>query len=211
MYTPTAFAVTDLDTLHSQIEAHGLATMVTMTPDGLIASYLPLLLDRARGPQGTLVGHLARANPQATRSDTSVPALAMFQGIDGYISPSIYATKHQTGKAVPTWNYTAIHAYGTATFFSDPDRLLDVVTRLTDKHEATRPVPWAVSDAPRDFIDGMLRAIVGVEIPIDRLEGKAKLSQNRPPVDHEGIVSGLQAEGRADLAAQVARAIAERA
>ena len=211
MYIPPAFAETDLDTLHTAIEAHGLATMVTMTQDGLIASHLPLLLDRSRGPNGTLVGHLARANPQATQSDASVPALVMFQGLDGYISPSMYATKHQTGKAVPTWNYTAIHAYGSAAFFSDADRLLDVVTRLTDKHEASRPVPWAVSDAPADFIDGMLRAIVGVEIPIDRLEGKAKLSQNRPQVDHAGIVSGLQAQGRADLAAQVARAIADKA
>jgi transcriptional regulator len=211
MYVPAAFAVTDLDLLHAAIEAQGLAIMVTMTPDGLIASHLPLLLDRARGPNGTLVGHLARANPQATQSDPAVPALIMFPAIDGYISPSMYATKHQTGKAVPTWNYTAIHAYGTAAFFSDADRLLDVVTRLTDKHEATRPVPWAVSDAPTDFIEGMLRAIVGVEIPIDRLEGKAKLSQNRPAVDHAGIISGLEAAGRADLATQVARAMGDKA
>ncbi len=211
MYTPSAFAITDLDVLHTAIEAHGLATMVTMSSDGLIASYLPLLLDRSRGPNGTLVGHLARANPQGSRSDPSVPALVMFQGLDGYISPSMYATKHQTGKAVPTWNYSAIHAYGTVAFFSDADRLLDVVTRLTDRHEASRPVPWAVSDAPPDFIDGMLRAIVGVEIPIERLEGKAKLSQNRPQVDHEGIVSGLRAQGRGDLAAQVARAVADKA
>jgi transcriptional regulator len=211
MYIPAAFAVTDLDLLHAAIDAHGLALMVTMTPDGLIASHLPLLLDRTRGPRGTLIGHLARANPQATSSDPAIPALVMFPGVDGYISPSMYATKHQTGKAVPTWNYTAIHAYGTAEFFSDTERLRDVVTRLTDKQEAVRPVPWAVSDAPADFIDGMLRAIVGVEIPIDRLEGKAKLSQNRPAVDHAGIISGLEAEGRTDLAAQVARALADKA
>ena len=207
MYVPAHFAETDLTTLHDAIRSAGLATLVTMTPDGLIASHLPLLLDPDDGPKGALIGHLAKANPQATKSDPAVTAMVLFQGTDGYISPSLYATKKETGKVVPTWNYSAIHAYGPAEFFSDPDRLLDVVTRLTDRHESGRPEPWAVTDAPHDFVVGMLRAIVGVRIPIDRIEGKVKMSQNRPAAEHDGIVAGLKAEGKADLAGAVARAL----
>ena len=211
MYTPPAFAENRIDVLHDAIRSAGLATLVTMTADGLIASHLPLLLEPANGPYGTLVGHLARANPQIAATDKTVQAMVVFTGVDGYISPSLYATKRLTEKVVPTWNYLAIHAYGTLETFDDPVGLLDVVTRLTQKHEAPRPQPWAVTDAPADFVQGMLRAIVGIRIPIARLEGKAKMSQNRPEADHAGIVAGLNAEGRHDLAAEVARGLAKQA
>ncbi len=211
MYIPPAFNEDRLDVLHDAIRRGGLATLVTMTADGLIASHLPLLLDPAAGPKGTLVGHLARANTQVAKTDPAVQAMVVFHGTEGYISPSLYATKRETGKVVPTWNYIAIHAYGPLEFFDDADRLLDVVTRLTDQYETPRAQPWAVSDAPADFVQGMLRAIVGVSIPIARLEGKVKMSQNRPKADHAGIIAGLAAEGRADLAGQVALAVAAKA
>jgi len=211
MYIPPHFNEDRIEVLHDAIRNAGLATLATMTPDGMIASHLPLLLDPDRGPHGTLVGHLARANPQTKTTDTAVQAMVVFHGPDGYVSPSLYATKKLTDKVVPTWNYVAIHAYGTIEFFDDADRLLQVVTRLTEQHEAPRAEPWAVSDAPAEFVRTMLRPIVGVSIPIDRLEGKYKLSQNRPPADHAGIVSGLEAEGNAGLAAQVARALADKA
>ncbi len=211
MYTPSAFAENRIDVLHDAIRHAGLAILVTMTADGLVASHLPLLLEPDAGPYGTLVGHLARANPQIAATDRSVQAMVVFQGTSGYISPSLYATKALTEKVVPTWNYSAIHAYGTLETFDDAAPLLDVVTRLTEHYESPRAMPWKVTDAPADFVQGMLRAIVGIRIPIARLEGKAKMSQNRPQADHAGIVDGLKAEGRADLAAQVARAIAERA
>ena len=207
MYIPPHFIEDRVEVLHDAIRNGGLATLVTMTADGMIASHLPLLLDPDPAPYGTLVGHLARANPQTKTTDIAVQAMVVFHGPDGYVSPSLYATKRETEKVVPTWNYVAIHAYGTIAFFDDPERLLGVVTRLTEKHETPRAQPWAVTDAPADFVQGMLRAIVGISIPIARLEGKYKLSQNRPTADHAGIVSGLEADGKTDLAAQVAHAL----
>ena len=211
MYIPPHFNENRIDVLHDAIRHAGLATLVTMTQDGLIASHLPLLLDPDPAPYGTLVGHLARANPQTVATDAGVQAMVVFHGTDGYISPSLYATKKETGKVVPTWNYVAIHAYGTLEFFDDPARLLDVVTRLTEKHESRRAQPWTVTDAPADFVQGMLRGIIGLALPIARLEGKVKMSQNRPNADHAGIVDGLKAEGRLDLAAQVAQALNKQA
>jgi transcriptional regulator len=177
-----------------------------MTADGLIASHAPLMLDPDPGPYGTLIGHLAKANPHARSADPGVQTLVIFQGPDGYITPSYYAAKREHGKVVPTWNYTAIHAYGTLEVFDDPTRLLGVVTRLTERNEASRAQPWAVSDAPDDFVQGMLRGIVGIALPIARLEGKVKMSQNRPAADVAGVVEGLQADGQDRLAAAMARA-----
>ena len=211
MYMPPHFNEDRIEVLHDAIRMGGLATLVTMTADGLIASHLPLLLDPDPAPYGTLVGHLARANPQTKLTDAAVQAMVVFHGPEGYISPSLYATKRETEKVVPTWNYVAIHAYGTIAFFDDPDRLLGVVTRLTRQYETPRPQPWAVTDAPADFVQGMLRAIVGLSIPIDRLEGKYKMSQNRPKADHAGIIAGLERDGTPDLAAEVARALADKA
>ena len=206
MYLPPAFRQDRTDVLHDAIRKAGLATLVTLTPEGLIASHIPLLLDPDPAPYGTLTGHLARPNAQA-RGATG-DALAIFLGPDAYITPSWYETKRETGKVVPTWNYVAIHAAGPITFFNDPDRLLDVVTRLTERHEGTRAAPWAVSDAPADFVQTMLKGIVGFSIQITRLEGKWKMSQNRPEVDRAGVVAGLAAEGQREVAVLVAEAAA---
>lgn len=200
MYTPRHFLESDIPTLHDAIRRHGFATMVSLTPDGLLGTHLPMLLDPEAGPYGTLIGHIARANPHARLADPSVQTMVIFPGPDGYITPSWYEAKAETGKVVPTWNYVAIHAYGPLEVFDDPARLLDVVTRLTDRHEAERAKPWAVSDAPADFIDGMLKGIVGIALPIVRLEGKAKLSQNRSAADQERVIAGLREDGSHALA-----------
>ena len=203
MYIPPLFNEDRIDVLHDAIRRTGLATLVTLTADGLIASHVPMLLDPDPSPYGTLIGHVARPNPQARGAIGE--ALAIFQGPEAYITPSWYATKRATGKVVPTWNYVTIHAYGTVEFFADRERLRDVVTRLTEREETPRAEPWAVTDAPADFIDGMLRGIVGFALPITRLEGKWKMSQNRPAEDQAGVVAGLQADGREDVAGLIPR------
>jgi transcriptional regulator len=176
--------------------------------EGLLASHAPLMLDPDPAPYGTLVGHLAKANPHARSADPGTQTLVIFHGPDGYITPSYYAAKKEHGKVVPTWNYTAVHAYGTLEVFDDPARLLAIVTRLTNLHEAERAQPWAVSDAPADFVQGMLNGIVGISLPIARLEGKVKMSQNRPAADQTGVVDGLRADGQDRLADAVVEAIA---
>ena len=201
MYIPPLFKEDRIDVLHAAIRAAGLATLVTLREDGLIASHVPMLLDAEPAPYGTLLGHVARPNAQARGAVPGVQALAIFHGPDAYITPSWYATKRETGKVVPTWNYVAIHAYGPVEFFDDRERLRAVVTRLTERFETPRAEPWAVSDAPADFIDGMLKGIVGFALPIARLEGKWKMSQNRPPADRAGVVAGLESDGLGDVAA----------
>jgi transcriptional regulator len=204
MYVPEQFAEHRLPVLQKAIASSGLANLITMGADGMIASPVPLLLDPDAGPHGTLIGHLARANPQWRASDTAVQALAIFMGPDAYVSPSYYETKRETGKVVPTWNYVTIHAYGTVTFSDDTEELLHIVTRLTAKHEAGRAVPWAVSDAPPAFTQSQLKGIVALRMPIDRLQGKWKMSQNRTTPDRTGVVAGLEADGKHDVAAIVA-------
>jgi transcriptional regulator len=206
VYVPDHFKEERIGVLHDAIRAVGIATLVSMTADGLIASHAPLMLDPEPAPYGTLIGHLAKANPHVRAADSGVQTLVIFQGPDGYITPSYYATKRETGKVVPTWNYAAIHAYGSLQAFDDPARLLDVVTRLTQLHETPRSVPWAVSDAPDDFVQGMLRAIIGIALPISRLEGKVKMSQNRPAADQMGVIDGLRIDGQPELANAVVRA-----
>jgi transcriptional regulator len=203
MYNPPLFKEDRIEMLHDAIRRAGLVTLVTQTADGLIASHAPMLLDTEPAPYGTLIGHLARPNPQARGAIGE--GLAIFQGPDAYITPSWYATKRENGKVVPTWNYVAIHAYGAVEFFSDPERLRNVVTRLTERQEAGRAQPWAVTDAPADFIDGMLKGIVGFAMPIGRLEGKWKMSQNRPAEDRAGVISGLEAEQRPEVADLILR------
>jgi transcriptional regulator len=203
MYVPSHFAEDRVSVLHDAIRAHGFATLVSMTSDGLIASHLPLMIDPEPAPYGTLIGHFARPNPQAREAIGE--ALAIFHGPEGYITPLYYATKRQTGKVVPTWNYTAIHAYGPLKFLDDRDRKLDIVTRLTDLHEGKHATPWAVSDAPADFTEVMLKGIIGFELTITRLQGKWKMNQNRPEVDRIGVIDGLRADGRPDLADAVAQ------
>lgn len=193
MYTPTAFRQDDLATLHQQIRATRLPTLVSHGPNGLLASHLPLLLEPTEGQYGTLYGHFARANPQWRDLADGSPALVIFQGAEAYISPSWYAAKAEHGKVVPTWNYISVQAHGRAEVFDDAERLLQLVSRLSALHEAERLQPWAVGDAPRDYIDSMLRAIVGFTLPIERLDGKWKLGQNRSQADQTGVREGLAA------------------
>ena len=193
MYTPRAFALDDLPEIQQLIQHTRLAQLVTMGENGLQASHLPLLLNPDEGPNGTLYGHLAKANPQWRELQNGGEALVIFAGADAYISPAFYPAKAEHGKVVPTWNYIAVHAYGTPAVFSDAERLLKVVTALTDRHESGRAQPWRVSDAPADYIDGMLKAIVGFALPIERLVGKRKLSQNRSAADMAGVRDGLAA------------------
>jgi transcriptional regulator len=209
MYLPKDFKEERVPVMHEAMRQARLGTLITLGQDGMEASHIPMLVDPEPAPFGTLRGHIARANPQWRRATAGVQALAIFLGPDAYITPAWYETKRQTGKVVPTWNYVAVHAYGPLEFYEDADRLLALVTKLTETHEAGRMQPWAVSDAPEDFIAGMLRAIVGFELPIARLDGKWKMSQNRPAADRAGAVAGLTAEGGPKEAA-VAEIVAKR-
>ncbi|MET0777035.1 MAG: FMN-binding negative transcriptional regulator [Pseudomonas mandelii] len=193
MYNPSGFAIKDLHELQQQIIDTRLAMVVTHGEQGLQASHLPLLFKPEQGPNGTLYGHFARGNPQWKELQNGTEALVIFAGADAYVSPGFYPSKAEHGKVVPTWNYVAVHAYGTAEVFTDADRLLNLVSALTDRHEASRQQPWKVTDAPADYIDGMLKAIVGFALPIQRLEGKRKLSQNRSAADIAGVREGLAA------------------
>jgi transcriptional regulator len=196
MYIPPAFQEDNIATLHAAIRVSRLTNFITATADGLIGTPLPMILNETEGPHGTLYGHVARANPQWKRVPIG-DAMAVFMGPDAYVTPSWYATKRQTGKVVPTWNYVAVHAYGPVEFFEDADRLLDVVTRLTKLHESARPDPWVVADAPKEFIQSQLRGIVGLRMPITRVDGKRKMSQNRSAEDRAGVVNGLAASDSA--------------
>ncbi len=193
MYVPKAFAVTELDELQRMISASRLALLVSHGEQGLLASHLPLLLVPGEGEFGTLYGHFARANPQWRELQAGAEVLVVFQGDEAYVSPSFYPSKAEHGKVVPTWNYQAVHAYGRAEVFDERERLLALVSALSDRHEQPRAQPWAVSDAPADYLEPMLRAIVGFALPISRLQGKAKLSQNKSDADRAGVRAGLAA------------------
>lgn len=195
MYVPPAFRVEDVPDIHRAMREARSATFVTATDEGLIGTTLPILLDESEGPYGTLYAHLARANQQ-WRLAPSCEAMAIFNGPEAYVTPSWYATKQETHKVVPTWNYVAIHAYGPVEFFDDADRLLDIITRLTKLHEGSRKQPWSVTDAPADFIKSQLRGIVGLRLPISRLDGKRKMSQNRSVADRAGVIEGLSGSAR---------------
>ncbi|MGX8009898.1 FMN-binding negative transcriptional regulator [Mesorhizobium sp. ORM8.1] len=196
MYTPPVFRDDDMDFLRASVRASPLANFVTATAEGLFASPLPLLLDESEGEHGVIYGHLAKANPQC-RVPPLGDGLAIFMGPEAYVTPAWYATKQETGKVVPTWNYVTVHAYGPVEFFEDTGRLLEVVNRLTDHHEGGRVSPWAVSDAPSDFVQAQLRGIVGLRMSITRIEGKRKMSQNRNAADRAGVAAGLAASERA--------------
>ena len=197
MYIPPAFRLEELPVIHRLMREARSATLVTATEDGLIGTPLPMMVDEREGPYGTLYAHVARANAQWKLTPSS-EAMAIFSGPEAYVTPSWYATKAETHKVVPTWNYIAVHAYGPAEFFDDADRLLDVVTRLTNLHERPRSEPWAVSDAPKDFIAAQLRGIIGVRLPITRLDAKRKMSQNRNAADRDGVIAGLSTSERAE-------------
>jgi transcriptional regulator len=208
MYVPNHFKEGRVPELHAMIRAIAIGTLITNGADGMEASHVPMLIDPEPGPYGTLRGHIARGNGQWKRLISGSEALVTFLGPDAYVTPSWFPSKRETGKVVPTWNYIAIHAYGPLHFFEDRAPLLDIVTRLTVAHEGKRQQPWAVTDAPADYIDAMLKAIVGFELPIARLEGKWKLSQNKSAADMAGIRAGLAAETEEDAAA-LARAMPE--
>jgi transcriptional regulator len=194
VYVPSEFRAHDREAVQALVRAHGFATLVTIAEGLPFASHLPLLLDAGRGPEGTLLGHVARANPQ-WRHFGKAPALAIFAGPHGYVSPSWYAT----APAVPTWNYVAVHASGVPRIVDDDAAVQAILARLVATHEAALPAPRPL-DLPPDFAARMRRGIVAFEMPIDRLEGKLKLSQNRSPADQSGVVAGLRAAGNDALA-----------
>lgn len=191
MYLPAHFNVTDTATLQALVQARPLATWA-MVVDGLpVVNHVPFMLDPTRGEHGTLVGHVARANPVWR---TPGPSVLAFQGDQAYVSPGWYPSKHEHGKVVPTWNYAVVHAHGTPVVVEDRAALRAIVEGLTRVHEAARPRPWAVADAPPDYIDTLLGAIVGIEVPVQRWVGKFKLSQNQTAANRHGVVQGLQAQ-----------------
>jgi len=204
MYVPTSFAMDDA-AVRELLDHHGAADLVTATPAGLLSTLLPFVHDPDVGEHGALLGHLARNNDQ-WRSPVLGEALVIVRGPDAYVSPSWYATKREHGRVVPTWNYVTAHVYGELVVHDDPAWLDDLVRRLTAKHEAGTARPWAVDDAPAPFVAGQLRAIVGVELRITRVEAKAKLSQNRPAADVDGVVAGLHERGDVASADAVERA-----
>jgi transcriptional regulator len=197
MYRPAAFDVEDVHEMLDMVDQAAFGHLVTTGPDGLASSSLPFLVDRSAGPCGCLRGHLARANPQ-WRTIDGASTLVIFPLADGYVSPSWYPSKHEHGKVVPTWNYELVHVHGTVRVHDDPEWVRMLVSDLTDRHESDRsgpPQPWRVTDAPASYIDGQLRAIVGVEVEISSIEAKRKLSQNRPEGDRAGVEVALTTSG----------------
>jgi transcriptional regulator len=197
MYLPKHFEQNDPAALQDLMREHPLAALVSTGADGLTADHLPLEYDAA---SNTLHGHVARANPLWQHADGQ-PVLAIFRGLQAYITPSWYPSKAATHKVVPTWNYAVVHAHGRLRAVDDAPWLRELVGRLTDTHEVPRTAPWAVADAPDDYVQQMLRAIVGIEIPVERLVGKWKISQNRAEADRLGVADGLATEPSADARA----------
>ena len=205
MYLPTAFREDDFAVQHDFIRAHPLGVVMTSGEGGLMANHIPCLL-YPEGDHGVLRLHIARANPQLRQLAAGQECLIAFHGAQAYITPSWYATKAETHKVVPTWNFVAVHAWGTPIIQDDPAWLRAQLDALTASQEKARAQPWSVDEAPADFIAAQMRAIVGVEIPISRIEGKWKVSQNRTPADRQGVAQGLASEaGDAVMAALVAR------
>jgi transcriptional regulator len=190
VYVPQHFQPAD-EAVHELLAHHAAADLVTVGPAGLTATMLPFLYDRDRA---ILQGHFARNNEHWRHVDGR-QALVIVRGPDAYVTPAWYASKAEHGRVVPTWNYEVIHVHGTVTVHDDTQWLATLVRRLTDQHESQRPVPWSVDDAPERFVAGQLKAIVGVEVAVERIEAKFKLSQNRPAADIDGVVAGLRSVG----------------
>jgi transcriptional regulator len=194
MYQPDVFREERMETLHSFIRAHPLATLITAGAGGLLANLVPFtLVDR--GEKGTLRAHVAKANDQVDALRSGSETLVVFQGPDAYITPSWYVSKREHGRVVPTWNYVVVQARGTPRVIEDPDWLRAQIQNLTATQEQKRPIPWNVNDAPEPFITGQINAIIGVEISISTIEGKWKVSQNRSAADRQGVEEGLRNEG----------------
>jgi len=208
VYLPKHFEERDAGVLHALVRSHPLGTWVTQANGALEVNHIPFLLEPGHGEFGRLVGHVARANPVWNAFSKEMASVVIFQGPEIYISPSWYPTKAAIGKVVPTWNYAVVHAHGMPRAIEDKDWLLAHVSKLVDTHESTRAVPWAVSDAPPDYIQTMLKAIVGIEITITSLVGKWKTSQNRTHPDKLGTIAGLTERGdvnASEMAALVQR------
>jgi transcriptional regulator len=206
MYLPSHFEEARVEVLHQLIRTHPLGALVTVDAGGLNANHIPFEIDPDPAPFGTLRAHVARANPVWREFSKDVGPMVIFQGPQIYVTPSWYVTKQETGKVVPTFNYVVVHAYGSMRVIEDPLWLRKFVTGLTERFEAPRAKPWAVSDAPEDFVTMQLRAIVGIEIPLARLIGKWKTSQNRPAADQKSVIAGLR-ESDDELARAMAAAV----
>jgi transcriptional regulator len=206
VYVPPHFAETRPEELHRILRSHPLGVLVTTGEEGLDANHIPFELDPDRGPLGTLIGHVARANPVWQGDASARPVLVIFRGVEAYISPSWYPSKHETHRQVPTWNYEVVHAHGTLVVRDDERFVRGVVARLTRTHESGEPKPWKMGDSPPEYIDTMLRAIVGIEVAITKLVGKAKLSQNREMRDREGALNELRRRGEVELSEAMERA-----
>ena len=201
MYIPEHFAAADA-AVRELLTNHGAADLITTTPSGLLATLLPFMYDADIGANGSLLGHLARNNDQ-WRAAALGDALVIVRGSDAYVSPTFYPSKAEHGRVVPTWNYVTAHVYGRLVVHDDPVWVEALVRRLTERHEADSPRPWSVDDAPPAFVAGQLRAIVGIEVVISRIEAKTKLSQNRPGADIDGVIVGLRARGELAMAEAV--------
>jgi transcriptional regulator len=204
MYIPKHHEETDVAVLHALIEAQPLGAWATLGDGELIVNHIPFLLDATRGAHGTLMGHVARANPVWRFFSRTALSVVVFQGAQSYISPSWYPSKHAHGKAVPTWNYAVVHAHGLPEIIESEAWLLQHLNRLTDVHEADQALPWKVADAPAEYVERMVQNIVGIEIPIAKLFGKWKVSQNRPAPDRLGVVAGLLSKNAGDSKAMAA-------
>lgn len=205
MYVPKSFEAPSLEAMYDVIRHYPLATVVTQGEAGLTANHLPTTLEQGIGPLGSLRCHVARANSIWRECSADTQALAIFQGPDCYVSPNWYPSKAETGEVVPTWNYIVVHAHGNIRIIDDRDWLLSQVDKLTQHHESTFPRPWSLSDAPGDYVEKMLKSIVGLEFTITRLEGKWKLSQNRSEPDRAGVVAGLRQQNATAMADLVER------
>jgi len=200
MYIPPHFAVTDPAALHEIVRAHPLGVLVTQGDDGLDADHLPFEFDPAAGPLGSLTAHVARNNPLWRRCRSGSSVMVVFRGAEAFISPNWYPSKHELHRQVPTWNYEVVHAHGTLSVHDDERFVRGLVARLTRQHEAAEPRPWKMSDSAPDFIDGMLRNIVGIQVAHTSLVGKSKLSQNKEARDRLGAAQVLSERGQAELA-----------
>lgn len=211
MYQPPLFRETRPEVLHELVRAHPLGLLVSVGSDGPVADLMPFLLDTEAGAHGRLLAHMARANPQwrIISDNPGKPVLVVFQGVNTYVTPSWYETKRETGKVVPTWNYAIVQIRGTARILDDHDWLAWQINKLTDTHEGKRQHPWRVSDAPEPFVDAQIKGIIGLEITIESIEGKWKVSQNRPAADQKGVIEGLEASpdtaGAAEMSELVRR------
>ncbi|CAM3111990.1 FMN-binding negative transcriptional regulator [Cupriavidus taiwanensis] len=207
MYVPDHFAETRPDALARIIHAHPLGMLVTHGQHGLDADHLPFEFDAGAGAHGVLSAHVARANPVWQRCPTGTPVMVVFRGAEAYVSPNWYPSKHEAHRQVPTWNYEVVHAHGTLTVRDDERFVRGLVARLTRRHEAAEAAPWKMGDAPPEFLDALLRGIVGLEIAVTSLVGKRKLSQNKDTRDRLGAADTLQARGCDELAQSMRNAV----